>query len=93
MSFSYNSSKLFTIFDQRFNKLFGELKSRGVEIHARSIFLQGLLFIPPDELPERFHPIRESVVKLRELSELNKTPLSALFLNHAVMQKDIDKVV
>jgi aryl-alcohol dehydrogenase-like predicted oxidoreductase len=34
------------------------LKSRGVEIHSRSAFLQGLLLIPPDHLPDYFHPVR-----------------------------------
>jgi aryl-alcohol dehydrogenase-like predicted oxidoreductase len=34
------------------------LKSRGVEIHSRSAFLQGLLLIPPDHLPDYFDPVR-----------------------------------
>ena len=31
-----------------------ELKKRGVEIHARSIFLQGLLLMKRDNLPSKF---------------------------------------
>ena len=34
--------------------LLRRLKTKGVEIHARSVFLQGLLLMQPTELPEFF---------------------------------------
>lgn len=34
------------------------LKDLNVEIHSRSTFLQGLLLIPPDKLPDYFHPVQ-----------------------------------
>ncbi len=34
------------------------LKEANVEIHSRSTFLQGLLLIPPDQLPDYFHPVQ-----------------------------------
>jgi len=34
------------------------LKERGVEVHARSAFLQGLLLMEPDRLPPHFHEVR-----------------------------------
>ena len=34
------------------------LKELGVEIHARSVFLQGLLLMPLGDVPEYFDPIR-----------------------------------
>jgi aryl-alcohol dehydrogenase-like predicted oxidoreductase len=41
------------IFDQRFNPtLLDRLKDRGIELHARSIFLQGLLLMASDDVPE-----------------------------------------
>lgn len=44
------------IFDRRLINSFwaNELKKRGVEIHARSIFLQGLLLIDPSKRPTYF---------------------------------------
>ena len=41
------------VFDQRLIKSghIRELVSRGIEIHARSIFLQGALLMPPENLP------------------------------------------
>ena len=34
------------------------LKLRGIEVHARSAFLQGVLLQPPSALPQRFSPIK-----------------------------------
>ena len=42
--------------------MLARLKAAGVEIHARSVFLQGLLLMEPDELPEFFAPVRQAVV-------------------------------
>jgi aryl-alcohol dehydrogenase-like predicted oxidoreductase len=46
--------------------LLSRLKAQGAEIHARSAFLQGLLLMPPAELPEFFQPMRPALHKLRE---------------------------
>jgi aryl-alcohol dehydrogenase-like predicted oxidoreductase len=40
------------------------LASAGVEIHARSLFLQGLLLAPAKDIPWRFAPIRSAVEQL-----------------------------
>lgn len=47
-------------FDQRliFSGHLDRLKSLGIEIHARSAFLQGLLVVKPEQLPEKFQKIR-----------------------------------
>lgn len=37
------------------------LHERGVEVHARSAFLQGLLLMPPDALPSFFKPVRSRI--------------------------------
>jgi aryl-alcohol dehydrogenase-like predicted oxidoreductase len=39
------------------------LKKAGVEIHARSVFLQGLMLIPLNRLPKYFEPIREILTR------------------------------
>ena len=45
----------FSLLDQRLlaDGSLARLKNLGVEIHARSLFLQGLLFLAPDALPEK----------------------------------------
>ena len=44
---------------------FERLAHAGVAIHARSIFLQGLLLAAPDQIPDRFGPLAEAVAELR----------------------------
>lgn len=54
------------------------LAALGVEVHVRSIFLQGLLFVPPGELPASLRhvaPELQNVVDL--LNEAKVTPLHA----------------
>ena len=41
------------------------LKARGVEVHARSVFLQGLLLTPPHDLADFFRPLRQRLADLR----------------------------
>ena len=40
----------YNIFDRRFEPYFDTLKEKNVEIHTRSVYLQGLFFINPEEL-------------------------------------------
>lgn len=53
--------------DQRIVRsgLLRDLQSRGVEIHARSIFLQGILLAQPDDLPNYFSPWRDKLAMIR----------------------------
>lgn len=45
------------------------LSKAGVEIHARSLFLQGLLLQLPDRLPARFAPLGTAVGRMRSAFE------------------------
>jgi aryl-alcohol dehydrogenase-like predicted oxidoreductase len=69
------------------------LKKKKVEIHARSIFLQGLLLSPPESLPLWFKPL---LGKLKAFyQEANRRNISAIQLSLGFVQsiKEIDKVV
>ncbi len=57
------------VFDQRLLESghVARLKSCGTEIHARSIFLQGLLLMAPDTVPDYFSPLQENLSNYREL--------------------------
>ncbi len=82
----------FNILDTRFERKFEYLKSLKVEIHTRSTFLQGLFFMPPDELSDFFNPIKPF---LRQLSE--ELPIlsdrAAMLVYHSVTNENISKVV
>jgi aryl-alcohol dehydrogenase-like predicted oxidoreductase len=83
----------YNIFDQRFENIFSDLKSRGIEIHVRSVFLQGLFFIHPNELNEYFAGIRHLLHELSDFSTKNKLTMSAMCLGFADANKYTDKIV
>lgn len=68
----------FSVLDQRLlsGGQLKHMKSRGIEIHVRSIFLQGLLLMMPEDLPAHFSCIREHLTRYR--SACNEHGLSAL---------------
>ena len=69
------------------------LKKYGVEIHARSVFLQGLLLMPIDTIPSWFNPIKDTLKLFHE--EAKKQNLTKLQLALGFVQSltEIDKVV
>ena len=44
------------------------LKSRGVEVHVRSVFLQGLLLTSPNQLSDFFEPLKPALIKLQNVA-------------------------
>lgn len=83
----------FSLLDQKFTPYFKELKSKNVEIHCRSVFLQGLYFLNPNSLPEKLKPLKTELNQLKEISNEYKISLADLALNFAYLNKNIDKVV
>ena len=70
------------IFDKRFveNNLLQNLNDLGIEVHVRSIFLQGLLLMDEDRLPIQFFKWKPEFKKWYEwLSKNNITPVDACF--------------
>jgi len=83
----------YSIFDQRFSRLFSLLKQHHVEIHIRSIFLQGLIFKYPDELKGKFDKIRVKLQELQSMAHENNITVSTLCINFALLNKHIDNVI
>ena len=72
---------------------FKKLRSRNVEVHVRSIFLQGLLFMHPDKLPRKFRSFRPFIYEIRKFSERFGVSM-AQYLFYFVKQNPlIDKIV
>lgn len=82
----------FNCFDQRFIPYLAELTKRGIEIHIRSVFLQGLFYKNPQSLPTFFNPIKEKLHALQEISLTDGIPLPALCLQF-VMTHNVDKII
>lgn len=70
----------FSLLDQRLLKdgSLARLRDLGVEIHARSLFLQGLLLMPPQEVPENLKAAAPHLAGLRgRLARAGTTALAA----------------
>jgi len=79
----------FSLLDQRLreNGSLIRLKELGVEVHARSLFLQGLLFM--EELPAKLRHAAPHLAHIRKtLKNANITPLAAA-LGFVLMQPEI----
>jgi len=69
------------------------IKDQGVEIHARSLFLQGLLFLPEGKLPPKLASAASHLKRLRErFLEAGTAPLAAA-LAFALDRPEIDVAV
>ncbi|WP_440917951.1 aldo/keto reductase [Candidatus Pelagibacter sp.] len=64
----------FNIFDQRLlnKKLLKNLKDKKIEIHIRSIFLQGLLLMNKKEIPDNFLKKYNQIIKWYKFLDKNK---------------------
>jgi aryl-alcohol dehydrogenase-like predicted oxidoreductase len=82
----------FSLLDQRLlaDGSLARLKALGVELHARSLFLQGLLFLPSSQLPEKLQHAAPQLTALHaKLAEAGVTPLAAA-LAFVLSQPQID---
>lgn len=74
------------ILDQRFVYLMKELKTKGIEVHTRSTFLQGLLLMKDYEINPYFDEIKPL---LRQIPE----PKLSYALQFANNIKEVDKII
>lgn len=83
----------YSIFDRRFEKYFPKLKKLNISVYTRSVFLQGLAFLSPEDLKGNLEEAREILRKLHSFCLSRDIRVNALFLNFALANPDIDKVV
>lgn len=84
-----------SIFDQRFNQsgYLKKLHESGIEIHARSIFLQGLLLEDPKKLPSFFDPIKKDIIFFQNEMKKEHISLVEAALNFVVNIDEVDHVI
>jgi aryl-alcohol dehydrogenase-like predicted oxidoreductase len=69
------------------------VKQMGVEVHLRSIFLNGLLFLPPDRVPAQLQGAAGSLSRARRMiAEGRSDPLQAA-LGFALSRPEADAVI
>ena len=83
----------FNIFDKKFQPYMRELHEKGVEIHVRSTFLQGLFFKDRNALPEKLLPMKNYLLQLDEFSKSSGLSISEIALNYNLQNPYIDGVL
>jgi len=83
----------FSIFDKKFLPYMKELHEKGVEIHVRSTFLQGLFFKDRNSLPEKLQPMKNYLLQLDEFSKKSGLSISEIALNYNLQNPYIDGVL
>ena len=82
----------YNLFDTRFEKYFSNFKRKNIEIHVRSIFLQGLIFIKPENLSGNLIAFKEDLIKFNNLCPTTEEKIQLAFLK-AQQAKYIDYVI
>jgi aryl-alcohol dehydrogenase-like predicted oxidoreductase len=83
------------IFDQRLlnKKTFSLLNKKKIEVHARSIFLQGLLLQDFKKLPNYFNKWKNEILKYENFSKKSQKSKFELCVNFIKQQKLIDMMI
>lgn len=83
----------FSVLDTRFRPLLPRLKKAGIEVHARSLFLQGLYFMDVDRMPPHFSSISDAIIKIRGIARRLDVSLPALLLTYGALEPRVDRIV
>jgi len=68
-------------------------KSKGKEIQARSIFLQGLFFKEIDEIPKNLKPLMPYLRIINKVARDHKISIEQLALCYALQHNEIDYTI
>jgi aryl-alcohol dehydrogenase-like predicted oxidoreductase len=81
------------VFDRRILGVIDQLTARNIEVHVRSVFLQGVLIASPKDRPQRFQPWSEHFAQFD--TWVHSTGLSAMAccLGFALQQPGVAKLV
>lgn len=83
----------YNLVDTRFEKYFEILYERRVEIHIRSVFLQGLFFMECKNLPQKLIPFKDLLLKINALKIKINRSIENILLNFAVQNTYVSKVI
>lgn len=85
----------FNVFSQKFlnSGMLKYLKSYDIEIHARSIFLQGILLMRREEMPSYFTNWEKEFIHWEEFCKKNKLSKMQAAINFVKSVEYIDKII
>jgi aryl-alcohol dehydrogenase-like predicted oxidoreductase len=83
----------YSILDRKFESYFKILNKLKIEIHIRSVFLQGLYFLNPNNLPKKLKDYTEPLNKLNKLANDYSLEIIDIALNYVLNKNYINHVV
>ena len=81
------------VFDRRILGVTDQLSALNIEVHVRSVFLQGVLIASPKDRPQRFEPWSEHFALFDEWVRSSGVSAMACCLGFALQQPGIAKLV
>lgn len=83
------------VFDQRLLKTgaLKKLKAHDVEIHVRSAFLQGVVFMTSENLPPKLRGLNQPLTRFHALVKNAKTTPTSAALAFLLQHNEIDKII
>ena len=81
------------VFDRRILGVTDQLSALNIEVHVRSVFLQGVLIANPKNRPQRFEPWSEHFALFDEWVRSSGVPAMACCMGFALQQPGIAKLV
>ena len=84
-----------SILDRRITRddILSRIAGMGIKIHARSVFLQGLLLASPDSLPAHFEPVRNILKTFHARAELAGISSAQAALHYLLRFPEIEKII
>jgi len=85
----------FSVLDRRMARsgALAACAERGVTVFARSVFLQGLVFLDPAALPPHFDRLRSRLSALRDLAARSNVSIAAICLHSVMIEPGIASTV
>ena len=83
----------YSILDQKFSTHFKKLKNKGVEIHVRSIFLQGIYFMKPNTIPKKLSALKVAIDKIQKICKKNSISIMDICIQFILRNPLIDSVI
>ena len=81
------------VFDRRIIGVTDQLSALNIEVHVRSVFLQGVLIANPKDRPQRFQPWSEHFARFDEWVHSTGMSAMACCLGFALQQPGVTKLV
>ena len=81
------------VFDRRILGVTNQLSALNIEVHVRSVFLQGVLIANPKDRPQRFEPWSEHLAQFDEWVRSSGVSAMTCCMDFALQQPGIAKLV